>query len=175
MKKIQHWIMILLLLMPSVLFQSLVLLHNELWYSYVQYTYIRSKHSTQYITLSFHTSELSKLKWHKPHEFEWNNKMYDIKSVNQETDSIHYLVWEDEHESRVYKGVSNIQEMQNALTRNEILHWRYLFLFSHPVFLHEIQEKLNSDTGILTFEFFFLQEVFLLTYLEIPIPPPKTV
>ena len=67
----------------------------------------------QLVRFAFNKSEISsKIVWHKTHEFEYQNKMYDIVRKNETTDSIVYFCWQDNDESEIKKKLNTISVLE---------------------------------------------------------------
>lgn len=60
------------------------------------------------VRLSFHSSEITQLKWKHSKEFELNDFMYDIVSKEIKPDSIIYWCWLDYEETQLEKSLKKL-------------------------------------------------------------------
>jgi hypothetical protein len=60
----------------------------------------------QLVLLKFHKEELKSIRWEHSKEFEFKNEMYDVVKTESYGDSIFYLCWWDNEETKLNKQLS---------------------------------------------------------------------
>ena len=113
MKNGRYWILLFLLMLPQLLYQSIMLLHQTAWHHYVHEVQLSYSGREEFTTFIFHQKDLRLLHWHKPKEFEWHGQMYDVKEQYTRGDSVHLLVWADKHETVVNGALRYLNNLKD--------------------------------------------------------------
>jgi hypothetical protein len=121
--------------------------------------------------LAFSKQEVkNKLKWHKKHEFEYKNQLYDIIKITQKHDSITYYCWNDKEETHLNAISNNLVNHSNNTkkSKNKLLTTFYFSLF------FEKKSKTNIFRNTITNKnnYYYLKHIKTI-FIEQPSPPPK--
>ena len=129
--------------------------------------------NNELVTFTFTKEETkSLLRWIKPHEFKYRGKMYDIVESGMKGDSVWYLCYHHEEEtrlrnhlSRLISGMTDNDRQKNDRTTNLLSFFKTLYFQDVSWKVPVLNEFLSINTTLLQHE----------STIEItpPVPPPK--
>ncbi|HAG15648.1 MAG TPA: hypothetical protein DCG69_03865 [Bacteroidales bacterium] len=115
----------------------------------------------------------SKVKWKNPHEFEYQNQMYDIVFTESLNTKIVYWCWNDQKETELHKQIKLlVDQAMGTNSQNEKQQTHLNTFFKSLYCQHHILPKFDSPLAG-KWIFFETKTSFSIFSIAPPFPPPK--